>query len=66
LCEAAFSLVRCDTEYKRFYALKYNNEFCLNPQNSKEVNKFQHKRALAETGRKMSAGLSSAEGQPNL
>jgi transposase len=41
LCEAAFSLVRCDTEYKRFYHLKY-----------KEVNKFQHKRALALTARK--------------
>ena len=42
LCEAAFSLVRCDTEYKRFYNLKY-----------KEVNKFQHKRALALTARKL-------------
>ena len=41
LCEAAFSLVRCDTEYKRFYNLKY-----------KEVNKFQHKRALVLTARK--------------
>jgi transposase len=41
LCEAAFSLVRCDTEYKRFYDLKY-----------REVNKFQHKRALALTARK--------------
>ena len=41
LCEAAFSLVRCDTEYNRFYLLKY-----------KEVNKFQHKRALALTARK--------------
>ena len=41
LCEAAFSLVRCDTEYKRFYDLKY-----------KEVNKYQHKRALALTARK--------------
>ena len=41
LCEAAFSLVRCDTEYNRFYHLKY-----------KEVNKFQHKRALALTARK--------------
>ena len=40
-CEAAFSLVRCDTEYNRFYHLKY-----------KEVNKFQHKRALALTARK--------------
>ena len=41
LCEAVFSLVRCDTEYKRFYDLKF-----------KEVNKFQHKRALALTARK--------------
>ena len=41
LCEAAFSLVRCDTEYSRFYHLKYT-----------EVNKFQHKRALALTARK--------------
>jgi len=42
LCEAAFSLVRCDTEFKRFYDLKYN-----------EVNKHQHKRALALTARKL-------------
>jgi transposase len=42
LCEAAFSLVRCDTEFKRFYDLKY-----------KEVNKSQHKRALALTARKL-------------
>ena len=41
LVEAAFSLVRCDTEFKRFYHLKYN-----------EVNRFQHKRALALTARK--------------
>ena len=41
LCEAAFSLVRCDTEYRRYYDLKY-----------KEVNKYQHKRALALTARK--------------
>jgi hypothetical protein len=41
LCEAAFSLVRCDAEYNSFYHLKYN-----------EVNKFQHKRALALTARK--------------
>ena len=41
LCEAAFSLVRCDAEYSRFYHLKY-----------KEVNKYQHKRALALTARK--------------
>jgi len=41
LCEAAFSLVRCDKEYSDFYHLKY-----------KEVNKYQHKRALALTARK--------------
>ena len=41
LCEAALSLVRCDKEYSRFYHLKYN-----------EVNKGQHKRALALTARK--------------
>ena len=41
LCEAAFSLVRCDKEYSRFYRLKY-----------KEVNRFQHKRVLALTARK--------------
>lgn len=42
LCEAALSLVRCDAEYSRFYHLKY-----------KEVNKYQHKRALALTARKL-------------
>jgi len=42
LIEAANSIVRCDTEYKRFYDLKY-----------KEVNKYQHKRALALTARKL-------------
>ena len=42
LVEAANSLVRCDTEYRRFYDLKY-----------KEVNKYQHKRALALTARKL-------------
>ena len=41
LCEAAFSLVRCDKEYNDFYHLKY-----------KEVNRYQHKRALALTARK--------------
>ena len=41
LGEAAMSLVRCDTEYSRFYHRKYN-----------EVNKHQHKRALALTARK--------------
>lgn len=42
LCEAAMSLVKCDAEYSRFYHLKY-----------KEVNKYQHKRALALTARKL-------------
>ena len=41
LSEAALSLVKCDTEYNRFYHRKYN-----------EVNKYQHKRALALTARK--------------
>ena len=41
LYEGAFSLVRCDTEYSNFYHSKY-----------KEVNRFQHKRALALTARK--------------
>ena len=41
LCEAAFSLVRCDTEFRRYYDLKY-----------KEVNRYQHHRALALTARK--------------
>ena len=41
LYEAAFSLVRCDKEYHDFYHLKY-----------KEVNRYQHKRALALTARK--------------
>lgn len=39
--EAALSLVRCDTEYSRFYHLKIT-----------EVNKYQHQRALALTARK--------------
>lgn len=42
LCEATFSLVRCDKEYKDFYHFKY-----------KEVNRYQHKRALALTARKL-------------
>lgn len=42
LCEAANSLVRCDTEFKRYFDLKY-----------KEVNKYQYKRALALTARKL-------------
>ena len=41
LCEAAVSLVRCDKEYSDFYHLK-----------CKEVNRYQHKRALALTARK--------------
>ena len=41
LCEAAFSLVRYDTAYSRYYHRKYN-----------EVNRYQHKRALALTARK--------------
>ena len=42
LLEAANSLRRCDPEFKRYYNLKF-----------KEVNKFQHKRALALTARKL-------------
>jgi len=42
LCEAALALVRCDTEFKRYYDLKF-----------KQVNKYQHKRALALTARKL-------------
>ena len=42
LVEAANSLVRCDTEFRRFYDLKFN-----------EVNRYQHKRALALTARKL-------------
>ena len=42
LVEAAFALVRCDTEYRRYYDLKFG-----------EVNKYQHKRALALTARKL-------------
>ena len=42
LLEAANSVRRCDSEFRRFYDLKY-----------KEVNKFQHKRALALTARKL-------------
>lgn len=42
LCEAANSLRRCDSEFKRYYNLKFN-----------EVNKFQHRRALALTARKL-------------
>lgn len=42
LCEAAQRTVNCDMEFKRYYDLKY-----------KEVNKYQHKRALALTARKL-------------
>ena len=40
LLEAANSVRRCDSEFRRYYALKF-----------KEVNKHQHKRALALTAR---------------
>ena len=42
LLEAANSVRRCDSEFRRYYDLKYH-----------EVNKFQHKRALALTARKL-------------
>lgn len=42
LLEAAHSVRRCDSEFRRYYDLKF-----------KEVNKFQHKRALALTARKL-------------
>jgi len=42
LPEAANSVRRCDSEFRRYYDLKY-----------KEVNKYQHKRALALTARKL-------------
>ncbi len=42
LLEAANSGRRCDSEFKRYYDLKY-----------KQVNKYQHKRALALTARKL-------------
>jgi transposase len=42
LLEAANSVRRCDLEYRHYYDLKY-----------KEVNQFQHKRALALTARKL-------------
>jgi transposase len=41
LCEAAFSLVLCDTEFKLFYDIKFS-----------AVKSLQHKRALALTARK--------------
>ena len=42
LLEAANSVRRCDSEFRRCYDLKF-----------KEVNQFQHKRALALTARKL-------------
>jgi len=42
LLEAANSVRRCDSEFRRYYDLKYH-----------EVNQFQHKRALALTARKL-------------
>lgn len=42
LLEAANSVRRCDSEFRRCYDLKF-----------KEVNKFQHKRALVLTARKL-------------
>ncbi len=54
LLEAANSVRRCDSEFRRYYDLKF-----------KEVNKYQHKRALALTARKLvPVGLSAAKGQP--
>ena len=54
LLEAANSVRRCDSEFRRYYDLKYH-----------EVNKYQHKRALALTARKLvRLVLSTAEGQP--
>jgi transposase len=41
LLEAADSLRKCDSEFRRYYDLKF-----------KEVNRFRHKRALALTARK--------------
>ena len=42
LLETANSVRRCDSEFRRYYDLKF-----------KEVNKYQHKRALALTARKL-------------
>lgn len=42
LLEAANSVRRCDSEFRRYYDLKFH-----------EVNRFQHKRALAFTARKL-------------
>ena len=54
LLEAANSVRRCDSEFRRYYDLKY-----------KEVNKYQHKRATRLNCQKTgSVGPSTAEGQP--
>ena len=42
LLEAANSVRRCDSEFRRYYDLKFH-----------KVNKYQHKRALALTARKL-------------
>ncbi|MCD8126978.1 MAG: transposase, partial [Clostridiales bacterium] len=42
LLETANSVRRCDSEFRRYYDLKYH-----------EVNRYQHKRALALTARKL-------------
>ena len=42
LLQAANSVRRCDSEFRRYYDLKF-----------REVNKYQHKRALALTARKL-------------
>ena len=42
LLEAVNSVRRCDSEFRRYYDLKF-----------KEINKHQHKRALALTARKL-------------
>ena len=54
LLEAANSVRRCDSEFRRYYDLKF-----------KEVNQFQHKRALALTARKLVRLVYRlADGQP--
>ena len=56
LLEAANSMRRCDSEFRRYYDLKF-----------KEVNKHRHKRTLALAARKPgSVGLSAAERQPSV
>ena len=42
LLKVANSVRRCDSEFRRYYDLKF-----------KEVNKYQHKRALTLTARKL-------------